>query len=96
MAILSFADERMSNFFYEGKIPSKIGWNSIHSVARRKLDMLHYSHTLLDLRSPPGNHLEELKGNLKSFYSIRINNQWRIIFQWTDSGPARVDMVDYH
>jgi len=96
MAILSFADERMSDFFYEGKIPSKVGWKSIHLIVSKKLDMLHYSHTLVDLRSPPGNRLEELKGNLKSYYSIRINNQWRIIFQWTDNGPTKVDIVDYH
>lgn len=96
MAIVSFADEGIRDFFYAGKFPSKVGWKSVHSIARRKLDMLHYSHTLLDLRSPPGNRLEELKGNLKGFYSIRINDQWRIIFQWTSQGPTEVEIVDYH
>jgi proteic killer suppression protein len=58
--------------------------------------MLHYSHALLDLRSPPGNRLDELIGNLKDFYSIRINDQWRIVFQWTSQGPTEVDITDYH
>ena len=96
MAILNFADEKVRDFFYAGKIPSKVGWKAVSSIARRKLDMLHYSHTLLDLRSPPGNRLEELKGNLKGFYSIRINDQWRIVFQWTSQGPAKVAIIDYH
>jgi proteic killer suppression protein len=96
MAIASFVDDKIQEFFYTGKIPPKAGWRSVHSIARRKLDMLHYSHVLLDLRSPPGNRLEELKGNLKGFYSIRINDQWRIIFQWTSQGPTEVDIVDYH
>jgi toxin HigB-1 len=96
MAIAGFADDKIQDFFYTGKIPAKVGWRSVHSIARRKLDMLHYSHILLDLRSPPGNRLEELKGNLKGFYSIRINDQWRIIFKWTSQGPTEVDIVDYH
>lgn len=49
-----------------------------------------------DLRSPPGNRLEKLSGNLADFYSIRINKQWRIIFQWTDEGAEEVSIVDYH
>ncbi len=96
MAIISFSDVGIRDFFYTGKIPSKVGWRSVHSIARRKLDMLHYSHALLDLRSPPGNRLEELKGNLKGFYSIRINDQWRIVFQWTIQGPTEVDIINYH
>ncbi len=96
MAIAGFADDKIQEFFYTGKIPPKAGWRSVNSIVRRKLDMLHYSHVLLDLRSPPGNRLEELKGNLKGFYSIRIIDQWRIIFQWTSQGPTEVDIVDYH
>jgi proteic killer suppression protein len=96
MAIDSFLNNDIRDFFYQGKIPTKVGWKSVHAIVRRKLDILHYSHVLLDLRSPPGNRLEELKSNLKGFYSIRINNQWRIIFQWTSYGPTKVDIVDYH
>ena len=61
-----------------------------------KLDMLDYAHKLTDLASPPGNRLEALKGNLAGFHSIRINDQWRVVFRWTDSGPADVDILDYH
>ncbi len=96
MAIVGFANNSIRDFFYNGKIPPKAGWKAVQSIAKRKLDMLHYSYTLLDLRSPPGNRLEELKGDLRGFYSIRINDQWRIIFQWTSQGPTGVDIVDYH
>ena len=58
--------------------------------------MLDYAQQLDDLRSPPGNRLEALKGNLAGFHSIRINDQWRVIFRWTDAGPTEVDVVDYH
>lgn len=64
--------------------------------ARRKLDMLNAAVVLADLASPPGNQLEALKGDLAGWHSIRINRQWRIIFQWTDNGPAGVSIVDYH
>lgn len=58
--------------------------------------MLHYAGALFDLASPPGNRLEFLKGKRKGFHSIRINDQWRFIFRWTDSGPVDVDICDYH
>ena len=58
--------------------------------------MIDYAHVLDDLRSPPGNRLEALKGNLRGMHSIRVNDQWRIIFRWTEAGPADVDVVDYH
>jgi toxin HigB-1 len=65
-------------------------------VATRKLDMIRYADRLIDLRSPPANRLEPLKGELRGFYSIRINERWRIIFRWTPSGATDVDIVDYH
>ena len=58
--------------------------------------MLDYAQALRDLAAPPGNRLQALKGELAGFHSIRINNQWRIIFRWTDPGPTEVDIVDYH
>ncbi len=61
-----------------------------------KLDILNAAHQLSDLQSPPGNRLEALKGNLAGFYSIRVNDQWRIIFRWTEGGAADVELVDYH
>ncbi len=65
-------------------------------VARRKLFYLHEAMTLQDLRIPPGNRLEILKGNLEGFYSLRINNKWRIVFRWTGQGAADVRILDYH
>jgi proteic killer suppression protein len=58
--------------------------------------MLDYAATLSDLASPPGNRLEALKGDLNGMHSIRVNDQWRILFRWTPFGPERVDVVDYH
>jgi proteic killer suppression protein len=64
-------------------------------VARRKLQYLNAATRLDDLRSPPGNRLEALKGTLKGCYSIRINDQWRIVFRWLD-GAGVVQIIDYH
>jgi proteic killer suppression protein len=58
--------------------------------------MLHYAAALGDLSSPPGNRLEPLKGALAGFHSVRINDQWRVVFRWTESGPSEVDIRDYH
>jgi len=68
----------------------------IQQIGRRKLRMLHNSQNLTDLRIPPSNRLEKLAGNLKDFYSIRINNQWRIIFVWENGNALNVEIVDYH
>jgi proteic killer suppression protein len=65
-------------------------------IARRKLDQLNAAVGLSDLRFPPSNHLEALKGDRKGQHSIRINQQYRLCFEWTDSGPAGVEIVDYH
>ena len=64
-------------------------------IALRKLDVLNSAHRLDDLRSPPGNRLEALKGNLEGFYSIRVNDQWRITFRW-DNDIHDVSLIDYH
>lgn len=71
-------------------------WKSILNVATRKLTMLHAATELRDLRSPPGNRLEALQGNRAGQYSIRINDQFRICFEWSDAGPTNVEIVDYH
>ncbi len=70
--------------------------NEIQEVGRRKLRMLNNSQNLTDLTVPPSNKLEKLKGNLKDFYSIRINNQWRIIFKWNNGNVSEVEITDYH
>lgn len=69
---------------------------AIVPAALRKLDMVAAAHELVDLRVPPGNRLEALKGDLEGYHSIRINDQWRIIFRWENSGAARVAITDYH
>ena len=68
----------------------------IQQVALRKLFMLDKAQTIDDLRIPPANRLEALKGNRKGQHSIRINDQWRICFTWQTVGPNRVEIVDYH
>lgn len=68
----------------------------IHKVANRKLHLLDAAPDLNSLRVPPGNHLEALKGDRVGQHSIRINDQWRICFVWTDGGPANVKIEDYH
>lgn len=68
----------------------------IHKTANRKLHLLDAATTLEALRVPPGNHLEALKGDRRGQHSIRINDQWRICFRWTDTGPEDVKIEDYH
>jgi proteic killer suppression protein len=68
----------------------------VAAVARRKLVQLDSAAVLLDLAIPPGNRLEPLKGKLAGRHSIRVNDQWRIVFRWTNSGPEEVEIVDYH
>ena len=68
----------------------------IQNIGRRKLRMINNSINLADLRIPPANRLEKLSGNLKEFYSIRINDQWRICFVWMADGPHDVEITDYH
>ena len=73
------------------KLPSEI-----QNIARRKLRMINNAQDVNDLRIPPANRLEKLKGDLKEYHSIRINNQWRIIFQWKNDDAYDVKIVDYH
>ncbi|MFZ9848136.1 MAG: type II toxin-antitoxin system RelE/ParE family toxin [Flavobacteriales bacterium] len=68
----------------------------LQEIARRKLRMLNNSQNIMDLQIPPSNKLEKLKGNLKEFYSIRINDQWRIIFKWINGNAEKVEIIDYH
>jgi proteic killer suppression protein len=68
----------------------------IQNTGRRKLRMLNNSQDLNDLRIPPSNRLEKLTGNLKAYYSIRINKQWRIIFKWSQGNASEVKIIDYH
>jgi proteic killer suppression protein len=71
-------------------------WVNVERPALRKLEQLDWSLVLDDLRVPPGNQLEALKGNRKGQHSIRVNDQWRVCFVWTPEGPKDVEIVDYH
>ena len=95
--IVSFGD-RMTEALFHGqrgeqtrRFPPDLVRASI-----RKLDTLNAAQSLQDLRCPPGNRLELLRGDLRDFYSIRVNDQWRIIFRWIDGNAHEVRIVDYH
>jgi proteic killer suppression protein len=79
---------------FEGRHPKH--FRAIEMVATRKLAMLDAAKTLDFMRSPPGNRLEALRGDRAGQWSVRINDQWRLCFVWTDSGPDQVEIVDYH
>lgn len=68
----------------------------LQEIARRKLRMLNNSQDITDLRIPPSNKLEKLKGSLREYHSIRINDQWRIIFKWKNGNASEVKIIDYH
>ncbi|MDQ3956673.1 MAG: type II toxin-antitoxin system RelE/ParE family toxin [Actinomycetota bacterium] len=93
----SFADRATEALFHgeSGKAIRRIP-SDIRSVAIRKLDLLNAAHELQDLRVPAGNRLEVLKGDLRGKHSIRINDQWRIIFRWRDGDAQEVEIDDYH
>ncbi len=95
--IASFADRATEAFFHgkSGKATRRIP-NNIRAVAWRKLDMLNAARSLKDLKSPPGNRLEALRGDLREFHSIRINDQWRIVFRWEGNEAHEVEITDYH
>lgn len=96
--IRSFANKDLENFFLNEKVPHKVGWANAHKVVRRKLFALDAAHKISDLKALPGNQLEALKDDLLGYHSIRVNDQWRVIFKWSsaDQGPLEVDVVDYH
>ena len=92
--IQSFAD-RETELIWRGERSRKLP-GDIQGIALRKLRLLHAARVLQDLRVPPGNRLEALKGNRTGQWSIRINDQWRICFRWDEGGPHDVEIVDYH
>jgi proteic killer suppression protein len=91
--IKSFRSTDTPRLFETGKSKR---FGAILTVAARKLTLLHAAATLEFLKSPPGNHLEALKGDRKGQHSIRINDQWRMCFRWTTAGPEDVEIAEYH
>ena len=92
--IKSFASKETEKLF--NREISRKFQPSIQQIARRKLEILDATEVLQDLRIPPSNHLEKLSGDRKGQYSIRINKQWRICFEWRDGDAYSVEIVDYH
>ena len=92
--IKSFGDsepEKIWEGSYSGKLP-----NEMQRIARSKLRIINNAYSINDLRIPPANRLKKLKGSLEGKYSIRINRQWRITFQWTNQNAEQVKIEDYH
>jgi toxin HigB-1 len=92
--IISFGNpdtEKVWNGIRVKKLPAEI-----QNIGRRKLRMINNSTDMIDLRVPPANRLEKLSGILKNYYSIRINDQWRIIFKWNSGNATEVEIIDYH
>ena len=96
--IVSFAEVGTENLFHgrDTKAARRVCPTSLWTIARRKLDLMNAAVSLASLRVPPGNRLESLKGARAGQFSIRINDQFRICFDWTAAGPADVEIADYH
>jgi proteic killer suppression protein len=96
--IVSFADGGTEDVFHgrKTKAARQTCPSDVLAVARRKLDQLNAAVSVQGLRVPPGNRLEALKGDRKGQHSVRINDQFRLCFRWTEAGPADVEIVDYH
>jgi proteic killer suppression protein len=92
--ITSFADRRTSELFGRNRVKGLS--TEVQRAALRKLLMIDAAARIEDLRVPPGNRLEALQGNLRGFHSIRVNDQWRIVFRWSEGIASDVRIVDYH
>jgi proteic killer suppression protein len=91
--IRSFGDKPTEALFHDEFVRQ---FKGIARPAKRKLEAVNAASRLEDLMVPPSNRLEKLKGDLKDYYSIRVNDQWRVIFKWVDGEPHQVRIVDYH
>ena len=91
--IRSFRDKRTEQLFDDAVVKE---FHAFARRAKRKLEAIHAASRLDDLAVPPSNRLEKLKGDLRQFHSIRINDQWRIIFIWRDGDAHEVGIIDYH
>lgn len=91
--IRSFRDSDTERLFHREPVRR---FRAIERVARRKLDQIHFAARLSDLAAPGGNRLERLRGDREGQYSIRVNDQWRICFDWRDGNAYEVEIVDYH
>jgi proteic killer suppression protein len=95
--IVSFGDKATADLFH-GRTTSRVRRYppDLLRAALQRLDVLNSARALRDLRSPPGNRLEALKGDLDGLHSVRINQQWRLVFRWSEGEASEVRIVDYH
>jgi toxin HigB-1 len=95
--IVGFGDAATEDVFHDADSARTRAFPPpVRRAARRKMMVIAASTNLQDLRVPPGNHLEQLRGNLAGFWSVRVNDQWRIIFRWANGAAADVKLTDYH
>lgn len=95
--IASFGDQTTADLYHGARTRRARAFpNDVVATALRKLDMVNAAQALLDLRSPPGNRLEALRGNWRGYHSIRVNDQWRVVFRWVDGAAHDVRLLDYH
>lgn len=95
--IVSFGDRATEDLYHDRPTSRARRFpRDIIDAALIKMDMLNGAGTILDLRSPPGNRLETLKGELKGYHSIRVNDQWRLVFRWEGNNAQEVRLMDYH
>lgn len=95
--IASFGDQATADLYHGARTRRARAFpNDIVAGSLRKLDMLNAAQALLDLRSPPGNRLEALRGKWRGLHSIRVNEQWRIVFRWVEGAAHDVRLLDYH
>ena len=95
--IASFGDQTTADLYHGARTRRARSFPAdLAPTALRKLDMLNAAHALSDLRSPPGNRLERLRGKRRGFHSIRVNEQWRVIFRWSVGQAHEVRLIDYH
>lgn len=95
--IVSFGDGATEDLYHNRPTSrAKRFPHEVAALAQSKMDVLDAAAALLDVRSPPGNRLEALKGDLKGFHSIRVNDQWRLVFRWEGRNVHRVRLTDYH
>ena len=93
----SFDDEATADLYHGRPTRRVVRFHpDLRKAALRKLDMLDAAHRLRDLASPPGNRLEALRGDLAGAHSVRVTDQWRLVFRWTPNGPEDVRLLDYH
>ena len=95
--IQTFGHDLAEDLFYDRRTKATRSFSAeLHRTARRKLLYLHDAADLRDLSIPPGNRLERLRGEWEGFHSIRINDQWRLVFRWSDGQAYEVRIIDYH